>query len=116
VRGALRRSSFLCKTFKVLALGDFRADLETRRVEIQGKEIRLTPKEFELLTFLLRNTGKVLTHKVLLQAIWGRTHTEQSDVVRVLVRQLRNKIELNPSTPKYLKTEPWVGYRFEPSS
>jgi two-component system, OmpR family, KDP operon response regulator KdpE len=115
VRGALRRSSFASNRIQILALGDFRADLEARRVEIQGKEVRLTPKEFELLTFLLRNTGKVLTHKALLRAIWGRAYTEQSDAVRVLVRQLRNKIEPNPATPKYLKTEPWVGYRFEPT-
>jgi len=74
----------------------------------------LTPKEFELLTFLLRNEGKVLTYKSLRIAIWGRTYGDQPDAVRVLVRQLRKKIERNPATPKYLKTEPWIGYRFEP--
>jgi len=64
---------------------------------------------------LLRNAGCVMTHKKLLAEIWGRTYAEQPDAVRVLVRQLRQKIESNPAAPAYLKTEPWVGYRFEPS-
>ena len=66
------------------------------------------------MTFLMRNEGKVLTYQNLRIAIWGRTYADQPDAVRVLVRQLRKKIERNPSTPKYLKTEPWIGYRFEP--
>jgi two-component system KDP operon response regulator KdpE len=115
VRVALRRGSIGSKPVQVFALGDFSVDLEVRRVEIEGRKVRLTPKELELLTFLLRNSGKVLTHKTLLSAIWGRTYADQSDSVRTLVRQLRSKIEPNPATPGYLKTETWVGYRFTPA-
>ncbi len=116
VRAALRRASSGKPEGKVLAEGDFKVDLEAHRAEVAGKEVRLTPKEFELLTLLMRNVGKILTHKDLLAGIWGRTYAEQPDSVRVLVRHLRQKIEPNPAMPKYLKTEPWVGYRFEPGS
>ena len=116
VRAALRRVSMASARAQHIEVGDFHLDLTAHRAEIRGKEVHLTPKEFELLTFLLQNTGKVLTHKNLLAAIWGRTHTDQPDTVRMLVRQLRNKIEANPSAPTYLKTEPWIGYRFEPAS
>jgi two-component system, OmpR family, KDP operon response regulator KdpE len=115
IKGLLRRSSASLKKEQVLALGDFRVDLDARRVEIQGREVRLTPKELELLTFLLRNADKVITQKALLSAIWGRSYADQSDSVRALIRQLRGKIEPNPATPTYLKTEPWVGYRFTPA-
>ena len=69
-----------------------------------------------MLTLLLHNAGKILTHKGLLTEIWGKTYAEQPDAIRVLVRQLRRKIEPNPNLPKYLKTEPWVGYRLDPGS
>jgi two-component system KDP operon response regulator KdpE len=115
IKGMLRRTSASLRKEQVLALGDFRVDLDARRVEIQGREVRLTPKELELLTFLLRNAEKVITQKALLSAIWGRSYADQSDSVRALIRQLRGKIEPNPATPTYLKTEPWVGYRFTPA-
>jgi len=115
IRAALRRGSAQSTRTELLELGDFRIDFTAHRVHIQGKEVLLTPKEFELLAFMLRNAGRVITHKKLLTAIWGRTYTEQTDGVRVLVRQLRKKIEPNPIAPKYLKTEPWIGYRFEPA-
>jgi two-component system KDP operon response regulator KdpE len=114
VKAALRRASSQRPETTLLEQGDFRINLDARRTEIRGKEVRLTPKEFELLTLLLHNAGKVLTHKSLLTEIWGKTYAEQPDAIRVLVRQLRRKIEPNPNLPKYLKTEPWVGYRFEP--
>ena len=114
VRAALRRASAASVRTELLEGGDFRVDLVAHRAEIRGKEVYLTPKEFDLLTFLLRNEGRVLTYKNLRIAIWGRTYADQPDAVRVLVRQLRKKIERNPATPKYLKTEPWIGYRFEP--
>lgn len=114
VNATLRRASANLVLAKVLEAGDFVIDLTAHRAHLGRKELALTPKEFELLTFLVQNSGKVLTHKKLLTAIWGRTYSDQPDPVRVLVRQLRKKIEPNPATPKYLKTEPWIGYRFEP--
>jgi two-component system KDP operon response regulator KdpE len=100
----------------VIAAGDFRIDLDTRSVSVAGNEIRLTPKEFELLAFLGRHAGKVVTHRALLAAVWGPNSTEQPEYLRVFVGQLRKKIEPDSSSPKYLLTEPWVGYRFEPGN
>lgn len=115
VRAAFRRISTASIRTQFIEAGDFWLDLSAYRAKICGKEVHLTPKEFELLTFLLRNAGRVLTHKALLLAIWGRTYVDQPQTVRVLVRQLRQKIEPCPNTPRYLKSEPWIGYRFEPS-
>jgi two-component system KDP operon response regulator KdpE len=112
---ALRRASIASARKGSIEEGDFSVDVEAHRAAICGKEIHLTPKEFDLLAFLLQNSGKVLTHKSLLVALWGRAYAEQNDAVRVLVRHLRQKIETDPATPKYLRTEPWIGYRFEPS-
>jgi two-component system KDP operon response regulator KdpE len=116
VRAALRRSSVRYLNSTSLDVGDFRINADTHRVEIRGvaDEIPLTPKEFELLLYLMRNPRKVIPQKMLLNAIWGRQNAENSDSARALVRQIRKKIEPNPAAPKYLKTEPWIGYRFEP--
>ncbi len=114
IKATLRRSSRLLVTSNIIRAGDFVLDLAARRAEICGKEVALTPKEYDLLKFLLENADRVVTPKTLLMNVWGRTYTEQSDAVRVLVRQLRKKIEPTPSSPKYLKTEPWIGYRFKP--
>ena len=91
-------------------------DLDSRSVSVAGNEIRLTPKEFEVLAFLARHAGKVVTHRALLAAVWGPNSTEQPEYLRVFVGQLRKKIEPDSSSPKYLLTEPWVGYRFEPGN
>ena len=99
---------------QVIEAGDFRIDLESRLVLVAGTEVRLTPKEFDLLAFLARHAGKVVTHRALLAAIWGPNSTEQPEYLRVFVGQLRKKIEPEASSPKYLLTEPWIGYRFEP--
>jgi two-component system KDP operon response regulator KdpE len=115
VRAALRRASGLQFRSPMIELGDFHLDTGSHRVAIGSAQIQLTPKEFELLSYLLRHAGRVLTHKMLLGAVWGRAFANQPDTVRVLVRQLRRKIEPNPSTPVYLKTEPSIGYRFEPN-
>ena len=77
-----------------------------------GEELRLTPKEFELLTYLAQHSGRVLTHRTILKAIWGPHAVDQPEQLRVLIGALRKKIEANPSTPAYILTEPWVGYRF----
>jgi two-component system, OmpR family, KDP operon response regulator KdpE len=114
VRASLRRASQSIVSMGKLQAGDFCVDRESYNVQIKGREVRLTPKEFQLLVFLMQNAGRVLTHRALLVAVWERPHTEQLDSVRALVRQLRKKIEVNPSSPHYLKTEPWIGYRFNP--
>ncbi len=114
VKAALRRASPSDST-RPLEAGHFRLDPDERRVDVRGQgQISLTRKELELLTFLMKNPGKVVTQDMLQRAIWGRGDGDQSDSVRALVRQLRKKIEPAPESPKYLKTEPWIGYRFEP--
>ena len=98
----------------VLEDGDFRIDLEARSVTVRGGEVRLTPKEYDLLVYFVRHAGKVLTHRTLIGAVWGGNYTEQGEYLRVFVGQLRKKIEIDPSSPRYILTEPWVGYRFNP--
>ena len=116
VRAALRRatSSIPTQATTVLEVGVFRADLETRHVTVEGREIHLTPKEFDLLTYFMTNTGKVLTHRTLLKAIWGGNYVDQNEYLRVFVGQLRKKVEPEGTKPRYILAEPWVGYRFEP--
>jgi two-component system KDP operon response regulator KdpE len=112
VRATLRRSPAITSEATTIEEGDFRIDLESRAVQVDGKEIRLSPKEYELLLFFVRNSGKVLTHRMLLGKIWGGDYTEQTEYLRVFVRHLRKKIERDPAKPHYILTEPWVGYRF----
>ena len=116
VRAGLRRAPEEAKIESKLAVGDFSIDLLTHQAFVRGAEIHLTPKEFELLTYLVRNRGKILTHRVLLAAVWGGNSTEQPEYLRVFLGNLRRKIELNPSKPQYILTEPWVGYRFVASA
>ena len=92
--------------------GDLTIDYDRRRVLRDGTEIRLTPKEFELLSLLARNHDRVLTHRAILKAIWGPNAVEQTEHLWTLVAQVRKKIEPDPATPQYLLSEPWVGYRF----
>ena len=115
IRATLRRVRELhnvngAPTF--LEAGDFRVDLATRSVTVRDKEVHLTPKEFDLLTYLVRHPGKVMTHHALLGALWGSNSLEQTEYLRVFIGQLRKKIEPDPSTPRYILTEPWIGYRF----
>lgn len=98
----------------LLEEGDFRVDLESRDVTVNGREIRLTPKEFDLLTYLMKHAGKVLTHHTLLAALWGGNYVEQNEYLRVFVGNLRKKIETDATSPRYIVTEPWIGYRFNP--
>lgn len=97
-----------------LVLDGILIDFETHRVTGPDREERLTPKEFELLRYLVSHAGQVLPHRRLLQAIWGPDHGNEVEYLRVFVNQLRNKIERDAHNPKYLLTEPWVGYRFAP--
>jgi two-component system, OmpR family, KDP operon response regulator KdpE len=95
-----------------IACADLVIDRDRRRVLRGQEEIRLTPKEFELLVFLVQHPDRVMTHRTILKAIWGPHHVDQPEHLRVLVGALRKKIEVDPSRPRYLVTEPWVGYRF----
>jgi two-component system KDP operon response regulator KdpE len=112
IRAALRRTDSRTTTAGPLVRGELVIDRERFRVLRNGEELRLTPKEFELLTYLAQHPGRVLTHRAILKAIWGPHATDQPEHLRVLVGSLRKKIEPNPSSPKYILTEPWVGYRF----
>jgi two-component system KDP operon response regulator KdpE len=96
----------------VLRAGSLTIDYDRRRVVRDGSEIRLTPKEFELLSLLARNHDRVLTHRAILKAVWGANAVEQPEHLWTLVAQLRKKIEPDPASPKYVLSEPWVGYRF----
>jgi two-component system KDP operon response regulator KdpE len=113
VRAQLRHVAPQAAELQIIESGDFHIDLEARLVTVRGNEIRLTPKEFDLLIYLAKHPGKVITHRALLAAIWGPNSTEQPEYLRVFVGQLRKKIESDSSNPKYLQTEPWIGYRFE---
>jgi two-component system KDP operon response regulator KdpE len=110
VRSALRRV-FRSEETGRLEVGDLVIDFDRRRLIRAGEEIRLTPKEFDLLSALARNAGRVMTHRSLLKAVWGATSTDEPEHLWVLVRQLRKKIEPNPGRPRYIQSEPWVGYR-----
>jgi two-component system KDP operon response regulator KdpE len=113
VRAALRRSP-KSESREFIKLGDFQIDLASRQVKVRDAEVKLTPKEFDLLTYLAEHPHRVITHRTLLGAVWGDLSTDQPEYLRVFIGQLRKKIEKNPADPKYLLTDRWVGYRFEP--
>ncbi len=113
IRVALRHTTGSAReggeaTFKV---GDLQVDFVRRQVRMGAREIRLTPIEYKLLTMLARHAGKVVTHQQLLKEVWGPSHTDQSHYVRVYMAHLRHKLEAEPAQPRYLLTEPGVGYR-----
>lgn len=115
IRAALRRSPpSPGATQPIIELGDFHIDLDAHSVAVGGKEVRLTPKEFDVLVYMAQHPRKVLTHRAILNAVWGGNSVEQNEYLRVFVGQLRKKLESDASEPKYILTEPWVGYRFEP--
>jgi two-component system, OmpR family, KDP operon response regulator KdpE len=111
IRVALRRVD-MPPASEPIVRGTLVIDRERFRVLTDGKEVRLTPKEFELLLYLAQRPGRVVTHRAILRAIWGPQALNQPEHLRVLVGSLRRKIEPNPSSPRYILTEPWVGYRF----
>lgn len=115
IRATLRRASAPEQPdTAVIAVGDFRIDIPARAVGVKDHEIRLTPKEFDLLVYFAKHPGKVITHRALLAAVWGPNSVEQPEYLRVFVGHLRKKLEADESAPRYIVTEPWVGYRFEP--
>ena len=112
VRANLRRAP-VAEAEKVIKAGNIRIDVDAHKVTVRGQETRLTPKEFEVLAFLVKNRGKVVTHRTLLAAVWGGENIEQPEYLRVFINRLRNKIEPDPDSPRYILTEPHIGYRFE---
>ncbi len=112
VRAVLRRAMASEPDSDLLEVGDLTIKIDERRVVVAGKEVKLTPKEFEVLKYLVINAGKVVTHRMLLQAVWGWQSADQTEYLRVFINQLRRKIEPDPQRPRYILTEPWVGYRF----
>lgn len=113
IRAALRRAS-AAEPMAAINSPELQIDFETRKVIVQGRPVRLTPKEFGLLRQLVASAGKPLTHRSLLQAVWGPDYGEETEYLRVFINQLRKKIEPDSHHPRYICTEPWVGYRFEP--
>ena len=113
VRAQLRRAPTIQSGVTTIEAGDFKIDLEAHSVSIRGKEVHLTPKEFELLAHLAQHPGKVITHRALLNAVWGGQSVQQPEYLRVFIGQLRKKIETEDSR-RYIITEPWIGYRFDP--
>jgi two-component system KDP operon response regulator KdpE len=115
VRAALRRAAVpLEPEAAMIETGDFRIDIPARKVEVNAKEVHLTPKEFDLLVYLARHPGRVITHHALLTAVWGPNSVQQPEYLRVFIGQLRKKLEPEEGAPRYILTDPWVGYRFEP--
>jgi two-component system KDP operon response regulator KdpE len=112
IRAALRRTT-PAEALPAFATNDLTVDFEKRLVTVKGQPVRLTPKEFDLLRYLVSNQGKPLPHRRLLQAVWGPDYGEETEYLRVFINQLRKKIEADPHHPMYIHTEPWVGYRFE---
>ena len=114
VRANLRRVRTEESELAPIEIGNFKIDPGARSVFVKARAVHLTPKEFDLLVYLARHAGKVVTHRALLAAVWGGESTEQVEYLRVFVAQLRKKLEPSPNSPRYIVTDPWVGYRFDP--
>ena len=114
IRAALRRSpSSPAAGPRTFSSGELEIDFEARKIRSGKKAVRLTPKEFDLLRYLVAHAGKPVPHRELLQAVWGPDYGDQTDYLRVFITHLRKKIEPNPAKPQYILTDPWLGYRFE---
>jgi len=112
IRAALRRSSS-AEPLPKIETPELSIDIKRRIVDVRGQRVHLSPKEFEVLRTLVVQEGKPLTHKRLLQTVWGPDHAEETENCRVVINQLRKKIENDPAHPRYILTEPWLGYRFQ---
>jgi two-component system, OmpR family, KDP operon response regulator KdpE len=110
LRAALRRTAGSEDT-PILVFGELSIDISHRNVSVRGEEVKLTPTEYEVLKYLTQQAGRVVTHRQLLKAVWGSNYQEHSQYLRVYIGQLRRKLELDPSQPAYIITEPGVGYR-----
>jgi two-component system KDP operon response regulator KdpE len=113
IRAALRRFA-PGETLPPFVSKDLTINFEARQVTVRDRDVHLTPKEYDVLKHLVANQGKPLTHRRLLQAVWGPDYGQETESLRVVINQLRKKVEADPARPKYIVTEPWVGYRFQP--
>lgn len=116
VRAALRRATLSAKAAMPATFdaGDLKIDFNRRSVSVRGKKVKLTPKEFDVLRLLVTNQGSTIPHETMLRSIWGPEFGGETQYLRVFIRQLRMKLESDPSRPELICTEPWLGYRFEP--
>ncbi len=112
VRSALRRTVAVSGIEPIFKSGDLSINFERREVRLDNEPVKLTPTEYDLLKYMVQFTGKVLTHRTLLTAIWGETYADQAQYLRVFIGQLRKKLETNTARPRYILTDPGVGYRF----
>ncbi len=112
IRSVLRRTTSLQPTESLFTFGELQIDFDLREVRLQNRPIRLTPTEYELLKYLISNTGKILTHSTILRAVWGPGYEDQAQYLRVFIGNLRKKLEKNTARPQYILTDPGVGYRF----
>ncbi len=113
IRAALRRMPLTGLEIPRIDLEGVEIDFESRQVKRHGREVRLTPKEFDLLRYFVTHPNKAISHRELLQAVWGPDYGDELEYLRVFINQLRKKVEPQPAKPRYLLTEPWVGYRFQ---
>lgn len=113
IRAALRRTPSMQEPGGRVTIGSVEVDFDSREVMSRGHRVRLTPKEFDLLRYLVGHANKTVSHRELLQAVWGPDYGDEVDYLRVIMNQLRKKVEAQPSAPVYLLTEPWVGYRLQ---
>jgi two-component system KDP operon response regulator KdpE len=112
IRVALRHGSSLRANQPVVQVGDLTIDLEHRRVTLKGGAVHLSPTEYSLLKYLATHAGKVLTHPLILRAVWGTEYADDTAVLRTYINQLRTKLEDDPDHPRFIRTEPRIGYRF----
>jgi two-component system KDP operon response regulator KdpE len=111
IRAALRRATNFSTQMQIVRFDNVEINFNLRRVFVGSREARLTPKEFDLLQYMVAHANVPIPHTKLLQSVWGEEHGDEVEHLRVFINQLRKKIERNPSNPKYLLTEPWIGYR-----
>jgi two-component system KDP operon response regulator KdpE len=112
IRSLLRRAAGATSAAPVFVAGDLSVDFDRREVRLDDQPIKLTPTEYDLLKYMIEHAGKVLTHRMLLQQVWGQAYIDQAQYLRVFVGQLRKKIEKHPGRPRFILTDPGVGYRF----
>ena len=112
IRSLLRRAAGATSAAPVFAAGDLLVNFDRREVSLEGQLVKLTPTEYDLLKYMIEHAGKVLTHRMLLQEVWGQAYVDQAQYLRVFIGQLRKKIEKHPGRPRFILTDPGVGYRF----